>query len=396
MLAVEWFAGRSDSNPVQLSPGYAHCTGVMQSVTSTMTANVAANFILDVDFKHADLQPKQSPMTVSLRRTAVRRPDHNSRYRLRQIAAVICGLVVQPVRADEPEQHEPQIEQILSDLMHEHGIPGLSVAVATENQLCYSHGFGQADVEHDVPATIETRYRTASVAKPMTAVVVMSLMEDGVVDLDAEVQEYCPAYPEKFWPVTSRQLLGHLGGVRHYKTAGEASSTSHFFSLSAALSTFADDPLLHEPGTKYRYTSFGYNLLGSVAEGAGGRTFLELLHEKVLQPSGMSHTVIDDHFAIIPGRTSGYIRATESVLEDLPEGHNLKEGELYNASLHDTSMKIPGGGLLSTAPDLVRFGNALNTGKTAAGRHPAANVDESNDLRRRGNRLWPGVAGRRA
>ena len=120
-----------------------------------------------------------------------------------------------------------------------------------------------------VPATADTRYRTASVAKPLTATIVMSLAEQGQLDLDAPVQRYCPEYPTKEWPLTTRHLLGHLGGVRHYKNPQEASSTQHYFDLRSALSTFAADPLLHEPGSKFLYSSFGYNLLGSDCRRSG-------------------------------------------------------------------------------------------------------------------------------
>ena len=262
-----------------------------------------------------------------------------------------------------PAQQWEQVDHIISQVMNESKTPGISVAVATGNELRYTAAFGYANLEHDVPARPETLFRTASVAKPMTAVLIMSLVEDGLIDLDAEVQTYCPEYPPKQWPLTCRHLLAHLGGVRHYKTSAETRSTDHYFTLKSALSTFSDDPLLHEPGTKDLYTTFGYNLLGSVAEGAAEQSYLTLLKDKVLTPSGVTHTVADDQLAVIRGRTSGYLRATKSLLDQLPEDHNLQEGEIYNAPLHDTSMKIPGGGLLSTASDLVRFALATNTGK---------------------------------
>ncbi len=248
-------------------------------------------------------------------------------------------------------------------LAKEKQIPGLSVAIGKANQLVFAKGFGLADIENQVPASEETKYRTASIAKSLTAVVIMSLNADMKIDLDAEVQTYCSDYPKKKWPVTVRQVMGHLGGVRHYKYAGESSSTDHYFSLKDALSTFADDPLLHQPGTKYRYSSFGYNLIGSVAEGAGGKDFMALLTERVLEPAKMNQTVADDTFALIPNRTRGYMRASKSFVDRLPKGHHIKVGEIYNSRLHDTSMKIPGGGLLSTASDLVRFASAVNEEK---------------------------------
>ena len=208
-----------------------------------------------------------------------------------------------------------QVETIVGKLMAERRIPGLSVSIAIDKQLVYEKAFGQADLEHAVPATFETRFRTASVAKPMTAAVILSLADEGKIDLDADIRTCCADFPEKQWKVTTRQLLGHLGGVRHYKSSAEASSTEHFFSLQSALATFKDDPLLHEPGSKFLYSSFGYNLLGSIAEGAGGKPFPQLLQERVLDSAGMSLTVIDDQSAIIPGRSRGYIRADARLSE---------------------------------------------------------------------------------
>ncbi len=261
---------------------------------------------------------------------------------------------------------QAQVEKLVQELMTQEGVPGLSVAIAKNNQLVFSKGFGIADVENNVPVTESSRFRTASIAKSMTAVVVLSLSEKGTLKLDAEVQEYCPEYEVKEWPVTSRQLLGHLGGVRHYKHPMESRSTEHYYNLKSALRTFADEPLLHPPGSKYLDSTFGYNLLGSVAEGASGKSFTTLLTENVFQPSGMMRTGIDEQASIIPGRVAGYFRPTRTSLTTLigdSTSEERKSGALYNAALHDTSMKIPGGGLLSTSSDLVRFAIAVNTGR---------------------------------
>lgn len=262
-----------------------------------------------------------------------------------------------------PEDVVAKVEARIQEVLKEKHIPGLSVAIATGNRLRYEGAFGLADVEHQVSTKTMTRFRTASIAKPMTSTLILRLFEQGKLNLDEPVQTYCSAFPEKKWPVTTRQLLGHLGGVRHYKSAGEATDTRHFFNLNAALSTFKDDPLLHEPGTKFQYTSFGYNLLGSVAEGAGDSDFVSLLSEFVLKPAGMQNTQVDDHFAVIPDRARGYIRFSKSTLPRGLLALALKPDTLYRSTLHDTSMKIPGGGLVSTSSDLVRFATALNRGE---------------------------------
>jgi CubicO group peptidase (beta-lactamase class C family) len=202
-----------------------------------------------------------------------------------------------------------------------------------------------------VPARPETVYRLASVSKPMTAVAVMKLGQDGRLDLDAPVTRYCPEFPEKPWPVTSRQLLCHQGGVRWYRP-DEQPRTRRFASLAEGLVLFAEDPLAFEPGTKVLYSTYGYTLLGCVAARAAGQPFLSLLQESVFGPAGMSETRADDVRELIPSRAQGYTR----------DGY----GRLVNSALADMSYKIPGGGLCGTAPDVARFGAALLSGRLVA------------------------------
>ena len=150
------------------------------------------------------------------------------------------------------------------------GIPGLSAAVVTERRLRWSSAYGMADLENFVPATTETVYRLASVTKPITATAVLQLVEAGKVDLDAPIQRYVPAFPEKQWPVTVRHLLSHQAGIRNW-TDEEFHNTRHFASIAESLAVFKDDPLLFEPGTRTQYTSLGYNLMGAVVEGVSGQ-----------------------------------------------------------------------------------------------------------------------------
>ncbi len=262
------------------------------------------------------------------------------------IAALLSG-VSAAAATGLPPAVAGRIDGLVERAMERGGIPGLSIAVARGDEVVLERGYGLADLENEVPATAQTRYRTASIAKPMAAAVALKLAETGRLDLDAPVQTYLPEFPEKRWPLTSRHLLSHLGGVRHYRRPGEAVGKDHYPSVRGALELFAADPLLHQPGSKFKYTTYGYNLLGAVAEVAGGADFATLLARFVTGPAGMAHTGIDSQRDIIPGRSRGYA---------------LRRGQLVNAELHDTSMKIPGGGLLGTAGDLPRFAAALNSG----------------------------------
>ncbi len=251
------------------------------------------------------------------------------------------------VPAALPQAKLEAIERLVASEMSLRGIPGLSLALAADGDLRFTSGYGLADVENGVPAKASTVYRLGSISKTITATAVMQLVERGNLDLDAPVQRYVATYPEKPWPLTPHHLLAHLGGIRNY-SEGEFGSTRRYTSLTEALAIFKDDPLVHEPGTKFLYTTYGYNLLGSVVEGASGLAFMAYLEENILRPAGMESTKADDVLVIISNRARGYQRGPS--------------GELLNSALADTSNKVPGGGLAGTAEDVARFAVALQGG----------------------------------
>lgn len=241
------------------------------------------------------------------------------------------------------------IEAAVAAEMSRQNIAGLSLAVVTDNQLRWSNGYGFADLENYVPAKAATVYRLASISKSVTAVAVMQLAERGQLDLDAPVQKYCPAFPEKQWPVTSRHILAHLSGIRHYKSEEEYASTRRYESIAAGLEMFKNEPLLHEPGAKYTYTTFGYSVLGCALEGASGQKFHDFLRANVFRAAGMDGMRADDINEIIFNRAQGYRRT--------------RAGELRNSDIADNSYKLPGGGLVSTVEDLAKFAVAVHTNK---------------------------------
>lgn len=242
-----------------------------------------------------------------------------------------------------------QVERILSEAMTAHHIPGASVGVVLNGVPVWTHGYGMADIEGSVEARDTTEYRLASVSKPLSAVAAMTLVGHHKLDLDAPVQQYCPAFPQKQWPVTVRELLSHTSGVRHYNDKDPdaehgAEETRHFNSMNDALSKFANDPLLFQPGTKFGYSTYGYTIVGCAIEGASGENFYDYLHEAVLAPANMTHTVPDNLQTIVPNRAGGY---------------DLLNDQVINAGLMDSSYKIPGGGLVSNVDDMANFLSAM-------------------------------------
>jgi CubicO group peptidase (beta-lactamase class C family) len=241
-----------------------------------------------------------------------------------------------------------EIEQAVSSEMSRSTIPAVNLAIGIDTEVAWTNGFGMADVENMVPATSRTAIRLASISKPITAVAVMQLVENGKIKLDSPIQDYVPQFPQKQWPVTVRQLLSHLGGVRHYRD-NEIESTRMYEDRVTPLQIFAADALLHEPGTKWSYTTYGYNLLGAAVELVSGMPFMEYLQANIFRTAGMTAIRDDSVYAIVPHRSRGY-RLNSA-------------GKLTNCGLADTSNKIPGGGLIAPAADLAKFAIAFNDGK---------------------------------
>jgi CubicO group peptidase (beta-lactamase class C family) len=216
------------------------------------------------------------------------------------------------------------------------------VAVGIGDDIVWSEGFGWASLEQRVPVTTLTKFRVGSVSKTLTASAMGVLLERGQLDLDAPVQVYVPSFPEKRWPVTSRQLAGHTAGVRHYR-GQEMLSAVPYPTVESGLEIFDQDTLLFEPGTDYSYSTYAWNLLSAVVEAASGREFLAFMRDEVIEPLGLRHTVADHPDSIIPYRTEFY---------------EEEDGDIVNAPYVDNSYKWAGGGYLSTPEDLVRFGQA--------------------------------------
>lgn len=228
------------------------------------------------------------------------------------------------------------------------GAPGMAIAVGIGREIVWSEQFGYADVETERPVCADTLFRVGSVSKPLTSAGIGVLVDEGALDLDAPIQTYVPDFPTHDTPITVRLLSGHLAGIRHYRGDSEVYSRQHYDSVHDSLALFQDDPLLFEPGTRYEYSSFGWNLIGAAIEGASGTDFGTFMHDHVFEPLDMTHTLLDDSTQTIPNRATDYDR--------------VGRGDAAPSRTVDLSNRWPSGGFLSTAEDLVRFGGGLLCG----------------------------------
>ena len=237
------------------------------------------------------------------------------------------------------------VDRSVSGFLSASGSPGVAIAVYTRG-WSYRKAYGTSDVENNLPATSETIFRFASVTKAITATATMQLVEVGKISLEHPIQEYCPEFPVKQWPITVWNVLAFTSGIRHYRDDEEAlTGAKHFNSVAESVGLFKNDPLLFEPGTKFGYSTYAYSLLACAVEHVSGEEFGAYLRRHIFEPAGMTTATVDDALAIIPHRTRGYQKNSSGVLQ--------------NATLLDTSGRIAGGGVAGTAQDLANFGLAV-------------------------------------
>lgn len=260
------------------------------------------------------------------------------------------------------------LDTFLRAHISEEKIPGMVVGIF-EGDDQWVRAYGVADIENQTPMKIDSSFRLASITKTMTAVAILQLVERGKIDLDAEVQQYVPYFPRKPWPVTIRHLLGHLAGIPHYVNRDVELHFKDHKNTREAVGVFENFDLVAEPGTKFSYSSYGYNLLGAVIEGASGLSYADYMRANVWGPLGMSATRLDDPIAVIPNRVRGY---------------QLIDGKIANSEFVDISSRFAAGGLRTTVPDLLRFARGLMSGKLVS----AANFELlSTSMQTRNGRL---------
>ncbi|MEL7002210.1 MAG: serine hydrolase [Bacteroidota bacterium] len=224
-----------------------------------------------------------------------------------------------------------------------YALEGVQVSASSANKLVFSEGFGFADKENKKRVTKNTQFRIASVSKPITAAGMIKLAAEGKLNLEADIRNYVPLFPEKKYIVNSKQLASHLGGIRDYYeiSLDEIFVQEHYNSLKEAISIFKDDPLEFEPGSQYLYSSYGYNLLGAAIEGASGQHYLDYMQDNVWKPLGMESTYGDISDSVMINKSKFYY-------------FDGKEAKPY-----DLSYSYAAGGLISTTEDLVKFGNEM-------------------------------------
>ena len=244
--------------------------------------------------------------------------------------------------------HATKIQQVLEQA-HQYRLFNGSALVAENGKVIYKAGLGMANMEWGIPNTADTKFRLGSITKQFTATLILQLVEQGKVKLDAKITDYLPDYRKDIGEkVTVHQLLTHTSGIPSYTgLPGFFQDVSRNpYKVDEFVKKYASGDLEFEPGSKFSYNNSGYFLLGAIVEHVTGKSYEKVLQERIFDPVGMKNTGYDHHDTIIPKRASGYAKTDDGYT---------------NAAYLDMSIPYAAGSLYSTVEDLLLWDHALYT-----------------------------------
>jgi CubicO group peptidase (beta-lactamase class C family) len=204
---------------------------------------------------------------------------------------------------------EDALDAYLRTQMARNHIPGLAVAVVRKGRIEKLAAYGEASLELKAPVTVDSPFQLASGTKLFTSVLVMSLVGEGRLDLDAPVSTYLGPVPDTWKAITVRHLAAHAAGLKPEMAPPDAGS------LEAVVKAAQGRPLLGPPGAQAAYGSDDYSVLALILEKVGGRPFPDLLRERVWKPLGLGSAAFEDAISqgpdtrtaeVLPGRVSAY------------------------------------------------------------------------------------------
>lgn len=261
-------------------------------------------------------------------------------------------------------------DRLVPEFMEKWGLPGGAVTVVKDGRLVLARGYGYADVEKREAVEPDALFRLASVSKPITAVTILRLVEQGKLDLDAKIcnvlgqQPRSPGGDERWRDITLRQLLHHTGGWDRDKAfdpmfrplkAAETVGAKPPASAETVIRYMLGEPLQFAPGERYAYSNFGYCLLGRAIEVKTGKPYDEAVRELVLRPCGIERMRIGH--TRLKERASGEVRyynqpadaMADSVFPNVKEKVPVPYGGFYVEAMDSH------GGWIGSAVDLMRF-----------------------------------------
>jgi CubicO group peptidase (beta-lactamase class C family) len=249
-----------------------------------------------------------------------------------------------------------ELDRYIECEMRARQIPGVALAITRNGRILRRRAYGLASIQNNAPVTPDTRFAVASVTKPITAVGIMLLVEEGKVELDAPVSRYLTEAPAAWHAMTVRHLLNHTSGLPEigYGWAETANQDREVLGRLIGLERPTEqqyrialqDTLWFAPGTNWAYSDVGYFLLGVITERASGALWRDFVRERIFLPLGMTDSYVSDEW---------------TVYRDEARGYTIRNGELANIR-RVWSWETPSAwGVFTNVGDLARFDAALYT-----------------------------------
>ncbi|MGE8244997.1 MAG: serine hydrolase [Stenotrophomonas maltophilia] len=275
-------------------------------------------------------------------------PANRPRLKTLQLEGVEIADAFKPKRLEMPALLA-QSRARLDDLQAQGKLSG-SFLLAKDGTVLMAWQGGMADREQGVPVDAATKFRLASLNKMFTAVAILQLAEAGKLSLDDTIARHLKGYPNQAvaTAVTIRQLLNHTSGLGEIFDEAFETRKASLKTLSDYWGVYGTAAPAFTPGTQDQYSNYGYILLGSIIEAASGHSYDAYVEQHILDPAGMASTGSAPEATLVPGRAVPYT---------LSDGQWVRETKTL--PLRGTSA----GGGYSTADDLLRFAEALRSGR---------------------------------
>jgi len=220
-----------------------------------------------------------------------------------------------------------------------------SVLVAKNGVVLLSKGYGLADRNKKIPNTGQTKFRIASVTKQFTAMAILILQSRGKLDLQDSVCNYFSACPPAWQTITLHQLLTHTSGIPDYYSSPDWTNYQATpMAPSELIEHFKDQPLDFQPGTMWKYSNSGYEVLGKIIEQVSKTSYESFIKDNILNPLKMEET--------------GYLENAGDLAIGYPDAYTTQP-----ANFEHPSTLFASGGLYTTVNDLYLWDQALFTGK---------------------------------
>jgi len=265
------------------------------------------------------------------------------------LAALTVLVPLTQARAAGPDDPlAAKIDAVMS-AVYKPGQPGAAIIVQKDGRTIIRKGYGMADLELGVPVAPDMVFRLGSITKQFTAVSILSLAQEGKLNLQDEITKFLPDYPTQGKRITVEHLLTHTSGIQSYTDMPEwLPLWRKDMTPKELVDLFKDKPMQFEPGRSWSYNNSGFVLLGAIIEKVSGKTYEQFVDERIFKPLGMSSSYYGSTERIIPRRIPGY-----------------EEGEsgFVNASYLSMTQPYAAGSLLSTVDDLARWSEAVFAGK---------------------------------